>query len=161
MWTAASVGVKPRTSATRSTRERSISWPIPEMIGIVDAATARTRISSLNDQRSSRLPPPRTIAMTSSGGCICSAFTNSEANSSAAPAPCTRDGKSTTSAIGQRFTRVVRKSETAAPDALVMSPIRRGYRGRPRFLSAEKRPSSSRRACNSRSFASSVPIPKA
>ena len=158
---AASVGVKPRTSATRSTRERSISWPIPEMIGIVDSETARTKISSLNDQRSSRLPPPRTIAMTSSAGWIFSAFTNSEANSSAAPAPWTRDGKNTTSAIGQRFTRVVRKSAMAAPDALVMSPIRRGNCGKLRFLEGENRPSSSSRKCNSRSFASSVPIPKA
>ena len=37
----------------------STSWPTPQTTGRLWATTARTTRSSLNDQRSSRLPPPR------------------------------------------------------------------------------------------------------
>lgn len=44
---AAAVGVAARRSATKSTMEKSVSCPMPEMTGIVEARMARARLSSL------------------------------------------------------------------------------------------------------------------
>ena len=44
---AAMDGVPARTSAAKSQRVKSVSWPTAEMTGIFYAATARTRVSSL------------------------------------------------------------------------------------------------------------------
>jgi hypothetical protein len=56
---AAAVGVGARTSAAKSHSEVSVSWPTAEMVGIEQAATARTTSSSLKAHRSSIEPPPR------------------------------------------------------------------------------------------------------
>lgn len=58
-------GVEARTSQAKSHKVSSISWPIPQITGIFEAATARTRASSLKQARSSLLPPPRMSAITS------------------------------------------------------------------------------------------------
>ena len=65
---AAAVGVGARTSAARSISVMSVSWPTAEISGIVQSATARTTISSLNAQRSSSEPPPRATISTSGRG---------------------------------------------------------------------------------------------
>jgi len=62
---AAADGVGARTSATKSAIVKSVSCPTAEMVGIFDSARARATSSSLNGQRSSRLPPPRATMSTS------------------------------------------------------------------------------------------------
>ncbi len=64
---AASLGVRARTSAARSASVTSISCPTPETTGIRNAQIARTTTSSLNAQRSSKLPPPRVTTRQSIG----------------------------------------------------------------------------------------------
>ena len=160
-FTAASVGVSARRSAARSVSVTSISWPTPATTGMRAAATARTSTSSLKLQRSSRLPPPRTSAITSGRGMSRSAMASAAASSSAAPAPCTRDGTTITSLACQRPRSVCKKSAIAAPVGLVTRAIRRGKGGMGRFRSAEKSPSASSRAWSRRSWASSVPVPSA
>ena len=63
----ASVGVKARTSATKSDKVTSISCPTAETTGIREAKIARTTGSSLKHHRSSILPPPRQTTSTSGG----------------------------------------------------------------------------------------------
>ena len=59
------MGVAALISDARSAKVVSISCPIPVIIGTRLAAIARTTLSSLKVARSSALPPPRTIAITS------------------------------------------------------------------------------------------------
>ena len=65
---AAALGVGARRSETKSIRVVSVSWPTAEISGMVEAAAARTTISSLKAHRSSRLPPPRATISTSGRG---------------------------------------------------------------------------------------------
>ena len=62
---AAPDGVGARSSATKSAIVKSISWPMPLMIGIGQAKIARATASSLNASRSSSEPPPRARISTS------------------------------------------------------------------------------------------------
>ncbi len=62
---AATLGVDARASAARSVSGVSCSWPTAETIGTRQDATARTSRSSLKGRRSSKLPPPRAITITS------------------------------------------------------------------------------------------------
>ena len=57
-FSAAPVGVGALKSDTKSINVVSVSCPTAEMTGIELLNTDLTTISSLNDQRSSRLPPP-------------------------------------------------------------------------------------------------------
>ena len=56
---AACEGVAARASAAKSDKVKSVSCPTALMIGIFDAAMARTTGSSLKAHRSSIEPPPR------------------------------------------------------------------------------------------------------
>jgi len=62
---AAADGVGARWSATKSAMVKSISWPTPLTTGTVERWIALATISSLNDHRSSREPPPRARIITS------------------------------------------------------------------------------------------------
>ena len=62
---AAAVGVGALKSETKSISVISVSWPIAEIIGIFDSKTLRTRSSSLKPHKSSILPPPLAIIITS------------------------------------------------------------------------------------------------
>ena len=64
----ASVGVEQRRSATWSSSGVSGSWPMALTTGVPAAETARHSASSENGSRSSTLPPPRAITMTSTSG---------------------------------------------------------------------------------------------
>ena len=57
-----------RRSATKSAMVTSVSWPTPEITGTGQRPMARATISSLNAQRSSIDPPPRTRSTTSTPG---------------------------------------------------------------------------------------------
>ena len=89
-------GVGARTSAAKSARLVSVSWPTAEITGIGDPAIARTTISSLNAHRSSIEPPPRATISTSgrSGSAFMPAIP--AVTFSAAPSPCTGVGQSRT-----------------------------------------------------------------
>ena len=65
---AAAVGVGARRSAAKSISVVSVSCPTAEISGIALSAAARTTISSLNPQRSSRHPPPRATISRSGRG---------------------------------------------------------------------------------------------
>ena len=58
-FSAAAVGVGDLKSETKSINVVSVSCPTAEMTGIELLKTALTTISSLNDHKSSKLPPPR------------------------------------------------------------------------------------------------------
>ena len=62
---AAAVGVGARQSATKSAMVKSVSWPMPAITGMLQLAIARATDSSLNDHKSSMLPPPRQTISTS------------------------------------------------------------------------------------------------
>ncbi|MGC4003544.1 MAG: hypothetical protein QM811_10575 [Pirellulales bacterium] len=94
MRSAASLGVNARTSAAKSARVTSISCPIAETTGMFAATIARITASSLNDHRSSLLPPPRTTTSTSNSGVNVFAERIAVAISVADPSPCTRRARS-------------------------------------------------------------------
>ena len=158
---AAPEGVGARTSATKSAMVKSISWPTPTITGVSMAARARATTSSLNDQRSSKEPPPR-VSIRRSHSCLASARRNVRAIWSAAPSPCTGVGYTRTGTAGKRRASTVKTSRTAAPLGDVRIPIRSGSCGRLRLRSASNNPSaasfffsSSNRRRNSPSPASS------
>src|SRR5205823_3290827 len=68
----ASPSARARAGARRLARARtrgvSCSWPTAETTATGQPAIARTRRSSLNGSRSSKLPPPRATTITSSPG---------------------------------------------------------------------------------------------
>ncbi len=137
---AASLGVRARTSAARSASVTSISWPTAETVGIRDAAIARTTASSLNDHRSSRLPPPRPTTSTSGAGSSRLAARMPATISAAAPSPWTRAGMISTSTPRQRRRSTSRKSRTAAPVGLVTKASRRGKGGSRRLRAGSNKP---------------------
>ena len=94
------------------------------------SAAARTTISSLKPQRSSRLPPPRATMMTSGRGTGppgASALKPriAAATSGAQRSPCTVTGQSSTGR-GKRSRRRCRMSRITAPDGEVITPITAG-----------------------------------
>ena len=107
---AASEGVKARTSAARSHRVTSISCPTADTTGMREATTARTTSSSLKAQRSSIEPPPRPTTRRSRGGSIRLAIAIPPAISSAAPGPWTLAGTTRTFICGHRRRSTSRKS---------------------------------------------------
>jgi len=127
---AAALGVGARTSAAKSIRVTSVSWPTAEIRGIAEAAAARTTISSLKAHRSSRLPPPRATISTSGrgngppeGSALKPAM--AAAISSAAPSPWTRAGQISTRR-GKRSARRCRISRMTAPVGEVTTPMTSG-----------------------------------
>lgn len=62
---AAAVGVGTLRSDTKSIKVVSVSCPTAEIIGILLAKTDLTTFSSLNAHKSSMLPPPRAMIITS------------------------------------------------------------------------------------------------
>ena len=62
---AAAVGVAARMSAAKSAMVKSVSWPTPEITGMLQPAIARATTSSLKLHRSSIEPPPRHTSSTS------------------------------------------------------------------------------------------------
>ena len=131
---AASLGVRARTSATRSAMVRSSSWPTPVTTGmreakdgvgddllverpqVFEAAAAAADDEHVERQVAAGLP--KRLSMPSAA-----------AISAAAPSPCTRTGQTHTSAAGQRRPRISSMSRTAEPVGLVTSATRRGMRG--------------------------------
>ena len=161
---AAALGVGARTSATRSEVVTSVSWPTAEMTGTPLAAMARARTSSLNSQRSSRLPPPRVTTMTSTAGkswfSASAKRPTAPAISIAAPRPCTRTGAMKTSMCGARRRRTCKKSRIAAPVGEVTTPTRTGWGGRGFLRDWSKSPSARSFSCRARRRASSSPAPR-
>jgi len=153
---AATAIVEARTSAARSHSGVSCSWPTADTTGTGHAATARTTRSSLNAARSVAAPPPRPTITTSTPAraIICSACTIMRG----ALAPCT-----TASAIrigvGQRRSTVRMMSFTAAPRALVTTPMRRGHDGKRRLRASANSPSAASFFFSSSSAAASAPRP--
>ena len=100
---AAALGVGARRSATKSAIEKSISCPTALTTGTAEAAIARATLSSLNSQRSSRLPPPRVTTITSTAPTpspLAESSAIAVAISAAAPFPWTRTGSMTTRSPG-------------------------------------------------------------
>lgn len=62
---AAAEGVGALLSATKSAIVKSISCPIPVIMGVLDFAMLCARVSELKHQRSSLLPPPRVMSIVS------------------------------------------------------------------------------------------------
>ena len=136
----------------------SISWPIAETTGSREPTIARATTSSLNVQRSSRLPPPRATMIRSAPATrLASAI--AATTSAAAPAPWTRLGAIRISLARQRRPMTWSRSRTAAPVGLVTTTIRRGKRGRGRFRAGSNSPSAASRATVWRNASSSAPIP--
>jgi hypothetical protein len=85
-------GRRRRTQIGRQVAQvKSVSWPTPQTTGKADAATARTRASSLKAHRSSSEPPPRHSRSTStSARALASA--RARCRDAGASLPCTGDG---------------------------------------------------------------------
>ena len=151
-------GVAARRSAARSVSVTSISWPTAEIVGMRQAATARTTFSSLKADRSSREPPPRATMTTSAAPRRENAST-ARAISSGADAPWTATGQTVTCAFGKRAERTFRTSRTAAPCRDVTTPMRRGRSGSLRFRAGSKSPSAASRAFSCSKASCSAPAP--
>ena len=106
---AAFEGVEARTSAARSARETSISWPIPVMTGIFERAISRVKLSSLKRARSSFEPPPRRIAIASTSD-FSLKKRSARIISSAAPRPWTPVFATVSSIPRQRSFKILIKS---------------------------------------------------
>src|SRR5690606_40309557 len=72
----------PYTTLFRSHSGLSGSWPIALTTGVVHLAISRHSVSSENGSRSSTLPPPRAITMTSTSGWASSSRSRSEEHTS-------------------------------------------------------------------------------
>ena len=130
---AAAVGVGQRLSAAKSMSVVSVSWPTAEINGMALAAAARTTISSLKPQRSSRLPPPRATMITSGRGIgppIAMALKPAiaAATSAALVSPWTRTGQTRTRR-GKRSLKRCSMSRITAPVGEVTTPITRWKEG--------------------------------
>ena len=155
---AAALGVGARTSAAKSLKVQSISWPTADITGMAERTMARTTVSSLKLHKSSRLPPPRPTISTSSPP---RRFSRSMAAaiSSAAPAPCTRTGASTTCRFANRRSSTCRMSRMAAPVGEVTTPTCCGSAGSGRLRSAAKSPSAASRFFSASRRSISSPSP--
>ena len=157
---AASVGVAARTSATRSHSGLSGSWPIALITGVRQAAIARHRVSSENGNRSSVLPPPRAITITSTSGSESSARKASTICATA-DVPCTAVLRIAKRTPGQRAAATLVTSCSAAPARPVISPIILGRNGSGRLSRGSNRPSASSTFRNISIRASNSPSPTA
>ncbi|SHW96689.1 Uncharacterised protein [Mycobacteroides abscessus subsp. abscessus] len=157
---AASVGVAARRSATRSHSGLSGSCPTALTTGVVQAAISRHSVSSENGSRSSTLPPPRAITMTSTCGAASRARRASTICGTAL-VPCTAVFRMSKWTAGQRLWATVTTSCSAADARPVMRPMVLGRNGIGRFIRGSNNPSasSSRRSRSMR--ASSSPMPTA
>src|SRR5574343_645579 len=150
-------GVGARRSAAKSAMVKSVSWPTPEMIGMVEAAMARATASSLKAQRSSMLPPPRHRMIASQS--VAAAWPSASAILAAAPSPWTRVGQMVMRRCGARRCRVVSTSRRAAACRLVTMAMWRGKAGRGFLRSAANRPSFSSCAFRRRKRSNRSPWP--
>ena len=126
-------------SAIKSAIVKSTSWPTALITGVFDSNMAFATISSLNDHRSSMLPPPLPTIKVSRWKFwlyrICLAIFSAE------PWPWTSVGKSNISHNGQRLSMVVIMSWMAAPVWAVTTPIFLGNLGIGFLCSSLKYPS--------------------
>ena len=155
---AASVGVEARTSATRSSRGVSTSWPIALTTGVTAAATARTSVSLLKASRSSSEPPPRAMTMTS----ISRSASSSRSAATTwvtACGPCTATSRTAKRTAGHRRRAFSTTSRSAALARPQINPTVRGRNGNGRLRRASSSPSlaSTRLRCSI--WASSSPTP--
>ena len=123
---AASVGVEARTSATSSSSGRSFSWPMALTTGVVAAATARTRRSSLKPSSVCGSPPPRAMTMTSTGGVGIELLEGGRSPRRTLRSPWTAAWIVRKSTCGQRSWALRSTSFSASEFAPVMSPMRDG-----------------------------------
>ena len=89
---------------------------------------AYANCSSLNAQRSSMLPPPRTNKITSTSAAVLAAL-NAVIIPTGASGPCTSVGYITIGMCGARRAKVLSTSFNAAACGEVMMPIARGWEG--------------------------------
>ena len=155
---AAAVGVAARRSAAKSQIVKSVSWPTPEITGMRQLATAYATSSSLNDHKSSMLPPPRHTIRTSQS-LRSEAVSMAAAIFCAANWPCTGVGYSTTLTCGARRRRAVSTSRSAAACGLVTMPTVRGNMGNARLRSGWNRPAASSFSFRRKNASNSEPTP--
>src|SRR5665647_444925 len=155
---AASVGVEARTSATKSSRGVSTSWPMALTTGVTASATALTRASLLKGSRSSKDPPPRVITMTST---LRSASSSRRAvlTSGTVLGPWTETCRISNWTAGQRFRAFSTTSFSAALARPQISPTLRGRKGMGCLRSRSNNPSDARTRLRCSSLASSSPTP--
>ncbi|SKY12613.1 Uncharacterised protein [Mycobacteroides abscessus subsp. abscessus] len=155
---AASVGVAARMSATRSRSGLSGSCPIALMTGVVHAATARSRASSEKGSRSSTLPPPRAITMTSISGSASRSARCARMRGTAV-GPWTGASRTAKRTCVHRACATDITSRCAALARPEISPTVRGRNGSDRLRRGSKSPSAAR-SCLRRSMRrSSWPTP--
>ena len=157
---AASVGVEARISATSSRMGRSASCPMAETTGVRASETARTMASLEKGSRSSMLPPPRAMTMTS----ICGSSSSSARfliTPGTASGPCTAQLRISNCAAGHRRCTLRTTSFCASESRPVMRPMRFGRNGRRSFRLGSKRPSAANCFFRRSSRASSSPSPTA
>ena len=168
-------GVEQRTSATWSSSGVSGSWPIALTTGVRAAETARHSASSLNGSRSSTLPPPRAITITSTFVSRSKVDSASRICGTAERALHGHVDPPGTATAGQRAVRVVqhvplgrRRPPGDQPDALRQErqpafavAARTGLRRRAAGAAARSGPAARRcRPCGSRARRLSVPRPR-
>jgi len=146
------------TSATRSSSGESGSWPIALTTGVRHADTARISVSLENGSRSSTLPPPRAMTITSTSSSA-SSRSSAATTSLTADVPCiaTFSIRNDTPANRRReFSTMSRSAALARP---VIRPTRRGRNGSERLRSAANRPSAASSRLSASRRASSSPRP--
>jgi len=162
-------GVGARTSAAKSARVTSTSWPTPLTTGSRWATIARTTPSSLNDQRSSREPPPRARIVTAgasearfaapSRSTWRSIRRSARTMDSAEPSPCTAAATSTTRTSGHRRASTVQTSFQTAPVGDVTTATTAGRDGSGRLRAASNRPSEASFAFSCSKRSARLPTP--
>ena len=155
---AASVGVEARWSATKSSSGVSTSWPIALTTGVRAEATARISVSLLKGRRSSTLPPPRVMTMTSTSGSASSSV-RAAVTSAAEPGPWTATWRISNRTPGQRRLAFSTTSFSAALARPQTSPTRRGRNGSRCLRSASNSPCAARVALRYSRRARSSPTP--
>ena len=128
--------------------------------GVRAAATARTSDSLLKGRRSSTLPPPRVMTMTSTSS-ITSSSNSASVTSRTALAPCTATSRMTKSAAGHRSRALTTTSCSASLLRPQMSPIRLGRKGKGFLRSGANSPSAASVAWSCARRASNSPRPTA
>ena len=135
---------RPSWASTHACRQRGRKEACPARVrpptrpGHGQPATARTRRSSLNGSRSSKLPPPRVSTITSTSGCAQSSSQALRRSRAAARGPWTYVSATSTFAAGKRLWIVAITSRFAAASLPVTSPILRGRSGSGRLRSVRE-----------------------
>ena len=126
-------------------------------MGVGHLDIARTRPSSLNAIRCSKLPPPITSRITST----LFLYTSRRplVMASGAPLPSTGTPAKYTVASGYLLRKVRRTSWTTAPRGEVTKPIRSGKAGSGRFLDGSNKPSARKVRSSWATFWRSIPSP--